>query len=209
MGKDLNLAELLKDVPEGTKLYSPICGDCKLIKVHTDSIIVVSADCLRTMFNIDGTFQEGGECLLFPSKDNRDWSMFKVEKDGFKVGDYVKEKDSDNVFKIKEQDNYLVTLTTILADSSEIERTISTAILDRYEKVEKFDPKWLKPFDRVLVRDSLEETWDASFFSCLTDGGYPYSTINRCIYEFCIPYTEETKHLVGTADEEPEFYKID
>ena len=73
----------------------------------------------------------------------------------------------------------------------------------------KFDPKTLKPFDKVLVRDSEEEDWKCNIFSHYREMRYQYYCV--CVYEYwtqCIPYNEETKHLVGTKEEAPEFYRI-
>lgn len=65
----------------------------------------------------------------------------------------------------------------------------------------------LKPFDKVLVRDYLEDKWMPNFFSCY-DGTseYKYGCIagnsdNVVFSKYCIPYNEETKQLLGTADE--------
>lgn len=209
MEKELNLVELLKDAPKGTKLYSPIFGECELEKVENDMIFTL-ARYIEESFCKGGTYYSNcGECLLFPSKDNRDWSTFKVKEEGFEVGDYIKGKDSDNVFKIKKLDDSYVTLVKILADSPETERTIMADFLTRYEKVEKIDPKWLKSFDRVLVRDS-EDTWFATHFSHLRkDKIYPYVISTGCAYRYCVPFNAETEHLKGTREEEPEFYKID
>ena len=75
-------------------------------------------------------------------------------------------------------------------------------------KKEKFDPKTLKPFDKVLVRDEYKEHWLCRFFSHIVDREhiYKYITIGSG-YKYCIPYNDETKHLVGTTDEAPKFYK--
>lgn len=73
-------------------------------------------------------------------------------------------------------------------------------------KKEKFDPKTLKPFDKVIGRDSAERIWDCDFFSYIGSDPYPCSCVSTS-YKYCIPYNEETKHLVGTTDEAPEFYK--
>lgn len=74
-------------------------------------------------------------------------------------------------------------------------------------KKEKFDPKTLQPFDKVLARDHKSHMWKVDFYSHKDESKvYPY----RCIvnpYIYCIPYNDETKHLVGTTDEAPEFYK--
>lgn len=74
-------------------------------------------------------------------------------------------------------------------------------IVDLKPKVE------LKPFDKVLVRDYLEDKWMPNFFSCY-DGTseYKYGCIagnsdNVVFSKYCIPYNEETKHLLGTTDE--------
>lgn len=75
-------------------------------------------------------------------------------------------------------------------------------------KKEKFDPKTLQPFDKVLVRDVYQEKWRCNFFSHINNNiAYPYTTIIVDYYAFCIPYNDDTKHLVGTAEEAPEYYK--
>ena len=74
-------------------------------------------------------------------------------------------------------------------------------------KKEKFDPKILNPFDRVLVRDSRDEKWRCEFFSYIRDyAAFPYVSIATG-YKFCIPYNNDTKHLVGTIEEAPEYYR--
>ena len=75
-------------------------------------------------------------------------------------------------------------------------------------KRERFDPKTLKPFDKVLVRSENIFNWNCSLFSNIDDfsSKYPFSCLSMC-YRFCIPYNDETKHLVGTKDEAPDFYK--
>ncbi len=75
-------------------------------------------------------------------------------------------------------------------------------------KKEKFDPKTLKPFDRVLGRDRIGRTWKCNLFSYITENEpYPYECVENC-YEHCIPYNDDTKHLVGTTDEPPEYYRF-
>lgn len=69
----------------------------------------------------------------------------------------------------------------------------------------KFDPNTLQPFDRVLVRED-GEIWLARFFDCY-DGAYNVTSGHS--WSYCIPYNDDTKHLHGTCDEEPEFYKLD
>lgn len=70
----------------------------------------------------------------------------------------------------------------------------------------KFDPETLKPFDKVIVRNG--EEWQCDFFSHMSGG----EIFNKCCIGFgdktiVIPYNNETKHLVGTTEEAPEYYR--
>ena len=79
----INIAEILKDCPKGTKLYSPICGECKLLKIYDGlgfDVINDTDDVFN--FSYDGRYNLNGECCIFPSKDNRDWNTFRPFKDG-------------------------------------------------------------------------------------------------------------------------------
>lgn len=99
MEDKLNIAEILKDAPTGTLLYSPIFGELAYIGSYalegqTYSIIICQypdaigqGDSVSAEFDENGTYlnrgyssRRGGECMLFPSKENRDWSTFKVPK---------------------------------------------------------------------------------------------------------------------------------
>ena len=71
-------------------------------------------------------------------------------------------------------------------------------------KKEKVDPKTLQPFDRVLVRDRDIEHWMCGLFSHIVND--EYLCIGSC-YKHCIPYNDKTKHLVGTNDEAPKYYR--
>lgn len=203
---EIHLTEILKNAPKGTKLYSPLCGECELDSVDAVYIFVTNYGTRRKFFN-SGRYIAGGECMLFPSKDNRDWSTFEI--DGcFKEGDYIKMKGSNDVFKIIKQDNNYATLIKVIADSPEEERCVCVDFLDKYEKVEKFDPLWLNPFDRVLVRDDEPSVWECAIFSNLTDNeNYPYKTTGEFVFKYCIPFNKETKHLINTSEDEPDFYK--
>lgn len=159
MNENLNLVEILKDCPKGTKLYSTTVGEVEFEDVLDNfkhPIIVRADDELVQSFTADGRmFNEYyGECVLFPSREERDWSKFKP-------------------------------------------------------KQPKFDPKTLMPFDsRVLIRDKSNGKWSCSLFSHIDNElYYPFVCINGSSWRCCIPYNEETKHLVGTDEEAPEFYR--
>lgn len=111
----MNIAEILKKCPKGTKLYSPIYGELELIGVDYNGVYPISctpieANCPQPdKLEDEVTFTEHGrylryypnsECLLFPSKDQRDWNKFIVPdqetKHQFKPFDKVLVRDSDN-----------------------------------------------------------------------------------------------------------------
>lgn len=88
MNENINLIDILKDAPKGTKLWSPICGDCILDKIETTDttanyaiFCLVVSDHSPVRFTSDGKYTlcfDDGECVLFPSKENRDWSTFRA-----------------------------------------------------------------------------------------------------------------------------------
>ena len=85
----------------------------------------------------------------------------------------------------------------------------SNSFLDLFfsEIKEHFDPNILKPFDRVLVRNFKIYKWKCEHFSYFKEGDdYPCMCSSNS-YVFCIPYNDDTKHLVGTSDEAPEYYR--
>lgn len=158
--KELNLAEILQGCPAGTTLYSPIFGKVSLCYVDRklcNPICVVIRDADLVYFKNNGRYSdfEDTECMLFPSKENHDWSTFVVPK----------------------------------------------------PKVEHFDPKALKPFDKVLVRDYSDSIWSISFFSnVVNEERFKYECMNG-FWGYCIPYNDDTKHLIDTTDEAPEYYR--
>lgn len=161
MNENIDLTKILDGCPEGTKLYSSIFGEVVFIRIDRENpsypiLIKVSFEPKWRNLTKQGKFYAAvGECTLFPSKDQRDWSKFERFWDK--------------------------------------------------PKIEKFDPKTLQPFDKVLVRDE-DCYWTADLFSHIDD------SIGRVCcswysWKQCIPYNDETKNLVGTTDDCPEFYK--
>ena len=75
----MNIAKLLKYCPKGTKLYSTVFGEVKFSEIHQNNmIVVIIKDDFKRVFHKDGSYSEYGECVLFPSKDQRDWDKFRL-----------------------------------------------------------------------------------------------------------------------------------
>ena len=156
----LDLVEILKDCPKGTKFYSSVYGELIYSSMYTDSldprIYFVDENNRSIIF---GYYRDGrlydtkGECTIFPSKDQKDWSKFDAP---------------------------------------------------RYKK-DEFDPNTLKPFDKVIARLN-QGPWCCELFSFIEEG----TNLVKCCgayYTHCVPYNDETKHLVGTTNEAPEYYR--
>lgn len=74
--------------------------------------------------------------------------------------------------------------------------------------IKKFDPKTLMPFDRVLVKvDRTLCTWKCALFSHIDKNKQAEYSCSGLNYKYCIPYNDDTKHILGTSDEAPEYYK--
>lgn len=82
METKINITEILRNKTHGIKLYSPIFGDCTYcyIKDETNDICVRISNNEIKFFNFEGLYNAAGECLLFPSKEMRDWSKFTWKK---------------------------------------------------------------------------------------------------------------------------------
>ena len=164
MNENIDLTKILKDCPEGWKFYSSIYGDVAFRKIENGSEYPVKFSFINknNSEKYSRVTEQGlhvhycnGECTLFPSQEQRDWSKFTAP----------------------------------------------------WYKKEKFDPKTLKPFDKVLVKDFDETSyWTCNLFSHYNKnkGFYYCSSVP---FDVCIPYNDETKHLVGTTEEAPEYYR--
>ena len=161
MNENIDLTNILKDCPKGWKFYSTLYGEVEFEKIKKESeypIVIITKHGNNSDIKSDGRYYgeyDDGECTLFPSKDQRDWSKFSAP----------------------------------------------------WYKKEKFDPKTLQPFDKVLVRDLNGHIWVCDLFSYIKEcTQFPYKCM-ASYYKCCIPYNDETKHLLGTTDEAPKYYR--
>lgn len=92
--KDIDIYEILKDMPSDTELYTPLSGKVGLSYMASNKeageAILVKNKNGEYSFNKNGRWMEGGEILLFPSNKMRDWSKF------FKKGDVLEYKKENN-----------------------------------------------------------------------------------------------------------------
>ena len=76
MEENINIAEILKDKPVRLKLYSPTFGCIRFNGVYKDKVYFYSEDTNAHSVNQYGKMYDGGECIIFPSKEMRNWSKF-------------------------------------------------------------------------------------------------------------------------------------
>ena len=158
---DIDLTKILKNCPKGTKLYTTVWGEVTFNRIDNEKqlypiYIEVDADYITSLTK-KGYYANkiDADCILFPSKEQRDWSKFTAP----------------------------------------------------WYKKDKFDPKTLKAFDKVLVFDS-DRPWTPLLFSYLEYSlNYPRMQCFDFIARKVIPYNEETEHLIATYNEAPEFYR--
>ena len=91
--KDIDIYEILKDVPKGTEFYTSLCGNVGLSYLESnkeagEAIWTENKDG-EYSFNKNGRWMKGGEVLLLPSKEMRDWNKF------FKKGDVLVHRNGD------------------------------------------------------------------------------------------------------------------
>ena len=218
----INLVSILKHCPKGTKLYSPIFGEVTLYSVNNRIIDVIATNCSDETTHIEfsrlGRLILGysnAECVLFPSKDQRDWSKFQIPATR---GDIMMFIDKSAVFMIDtKKDTYTDTIAyagnnTGFKIGEHIFRSYIPASEDMKEKLfaamDKAGYEWdgetlkkkpqFKPFEKVLVRDNETEKWRCTFYSYFEPySTYPHVTSDSA-YTMCIPF-EGNEHLVGTT----------
>lgn len=319
METEINIVEILKDKPQGTKLYSSACGKCKLEEVDDKSFKISFYSSKFGFMNggegyldKNGKLYDDGECVVFPSKEMRDWSKFAwkkgdvlVSNDGdtevifdkwyddtytnFYSKHYLNSEDENNIkyneaflctterYSLEDKDTaqtYINTIEKRLGgklnlETLEIEKQLefkdgdivvygkSVAICRRiykhtlsfyvtlnemvgllfadevesseeyrfatdedklqlFDALEKEGKAWdaekkqivdikkehqFKPFEKVLVRDSIDDVWRASFFSHIKENDGRYVT--TCVtWKFCIPYIGNESLLGTTKDVE-------
>lgn len=93
MEAKINIVEILKDKPQGTMLYSSACGKCKLEEVDDKSFKISFYNSKFGFMNggegyldKNGKLYDDGECVIFPSKEMRNWSKFAWKKGDVLVG---------------------------------------------------------------------------------------------------------------------------
>lgn len=159
MNENLDLTKILDGCPAGTEFYHLIFGQVALREIIDDEYPIIVEPIInttRSSLTKGGKLNAkyDGECLLYPSKYQRDWSKF------------VRFWDEPDV--------------------------------------SKFNVETFHPFDKVLVRDYYNERWRVDIFGFMLNDCVCCCTTN---WRYCIPYNEETKNLIGTTDDCPEFYK--
>lgn len=84
MNENINLVKILRHIPKGTKLWSPIWGAVMFVGIDESDPRPIQCKKFKGdgdfSIRADGhlTFYKDAECILFPSKENRDWNSFKV-----------------------------------------------------------------------------------------------------------------------------------
>ena len=175
MNENINLTKILKDCPKGWKFYSSVYGEVKFETIEFQRLKYRYNSYMPTCNH--QIVEEDPRPIKFTVQD--------IEHCVSSAGEHIKGKGECTFFPSKDQRDW-------------------NKFTAPWYKKEKFDPKTLKPFDRVLVRDRDIEHWICSLFSHIIND--EYLCIGSC-FIYCIPYNDDTKHLVGTTDEAPEYYR--
>lgn len=306
MKEKINIAEILKDKPLLLKFYSTTFGRITFNGVHKGKVYFFSEDTNAHSVKQNGKMYDGGECIIFPSKEMRDWEKFSWKKGDVLISDcgfmcIFKEWASDDYTKFngcyfdgmpntetakyskvdnniaygyirdienrcggklnletleiekqtKFKDGDIVCISGmwylaygivksidnsskkleyyVLNDMStlkfedwlsfedkHIQPITETQQIILFDALEKEGKAWdaekkqivdikkehqFKPFEKVLVRDSIDDVWRASFFSHIKENDGRYVT--TCVtWKFCIPYIGNESLLGTTKDVE-------
>lgn len=179
MNENIDLTKILKDCPIGWKFYSSVYGDVEFVEIYRKPVLCNQSQ--REDVWLGSVIHDCEHPIRF-------WSTNGSEHSVSSRGEMIKGCGECTFFPSKDQ------------------RDWSKFTAPWYKK-EKFDPKTLKPFDKVLVRNDCREMWKCNLFSHISEFVlYPYIVIENG-YRYCIPFNNDTIHIAGTRKEAPEYYR--
>ena len=163
----INIAELLKDCPKGMELYSPLCGKCAFDHINFGTIICKTQNNQDITFTCNGYYMlpvsDDCECVIFPSKDQRDWSKFKKS---FNDGDIVATTTGNWIGITKGgKKGVFIPIYCVIKSDGEFE-----AYFDREE---------LWAFNRLATEEEKQKLFDA-----IKANGYKWNTETKTLERF-------------------------
>ena len=177
MNENIDLTKILKNCPMWWKFYSSVYGDVEFVEIYRKPVLCNPRPREDEWFGQE--IHNSKHPILF-------WAN-GFEHRVSSRGEMIKGCGECTFFPSRDQ------------------RDWSKFTAPWYKK-EKFDPNTFQPFDRVLTHFD-DERWDVNFYSYKNPSWpWPYTCMDKS-YKYCIPYNDETKHLLGTTDEAPEYYK--
>ena len=179
MNENIDLTKILKDCPIGWKFYSSVYGDVEFLGVsHCCPVPLHGQD--DELYLMDDFMRK-----KYPIRIKSRFGEYDVSHEGkLRVG-----AGECTFFPSRDQRDW-------------------SKFTAPWIKKERFDPKTLNPFDRIIVRNEYDE-WKCTLFSHINPEPITRFICATCesFYIYCIPYNDDTKHLVGTKDEAPEYYR--
>ena len=153
------------------------------------------------------TFRDGS--FQYVEIIDRDYELI-IDEPKFKVGDRIRYAGDDFPIKIIDIKNNQYHIECF-CDKHNVYKNgiIHVSQQDNYMLIPKFDISSLKPYDKVLVRDTKEQVWVADLFSHVVNrplGGYTFACVGHYPSQ-CIPY-EGNEHLLGTTDDCDDFFNL-
>ena len=177
MNENIDLTKILKNCPKGWKFYSSVYGEVEFIEISINPI------------------------PPYMTREDEEWYLTHINEREYPIklmtdsGEYCVSHTGRHRYGVGE--------CTFFPSREQRDWSKFTA---PWLKKEKFDPKTLKAFDKVIVKPDNGD-WHCSILSHCEDNNIYYRMIDGYGYSHIIPYNDETKHLVGTTDEAPDFYR--
>ena len=178
MNENIDLTNILKDCPIGWKFYSSVYGDVEFVEIYSNPVLCNPRP--REAEWLGQEIHDSEHPILFDANG--------FEHRVSSRGEMIKGCGECTFFPSRDQ------------------RDWSKFTAPWYKK-EKFDPKTLQPFDKVIARSYCDDEWDCDIFSHINqEYSFPYVCIGQA-WKCCIPDNDDTKHLVGTKEEAHEYYR--
>ena len=185
MAEKIDIVEILKDKPVGLKFYSNTFGYISFNGVHKDKVYFFSEDTNAHSVKPNGKMYDGGECIIFPSKEMRDWEKFSWKK-----GDVLVSEDNEHIiFEKFEDDAYTKFRGKYYLSEEYYNKEVFQMETSVFEKATDNDAQTYinninKCFGGKLNLETLEIEKGTEFKDgdiVVTDAA-PYSCYSKCIF---------------------------
>lgn len=195
---------------EGTHWSIENKNDSERIYLHRQfANTKLAFDCYGRYVDLNTGLTLTKGCVIYPKKG--DWTDYINHREAY-LDKYVKDNKTNEMYKVKRASNYdnrnEFYLEDCIPEHNIYVFHVNLEDLDKdFTVVDKFDPTQFRHFDKIITWSIVDNQWCACLYSHYEPNNCIHYGMGGVVMNRVLPYNSETKHLLGTDEVCPEFYK--